>query len=130
MLTLKLCVLFLLVSAQRVQTNYLTRLSCIVFHDNGCTVHIVGKLKNTRPGYHQAALEIPKFDEEKLCVVLCMNYYIERTTEIKAGCDKLLLCYCKPHEPASKDSVARWLKEVFVKAGIHDYAPHSFRSAS
>ena len=38
------------------------------------------------------------------------------------------MCYAKPHGPASKDTVARWMKTK--EAGIEDFAPHSFRGAA
>ena len=41
-----------------------------------------------------------------------------------------MLCYARPHGPASKDSVARWLKMVLREAGTEDFAPHSFRGAA
>ena len=69
-LSLKLCASLLLVSAQRVQTIHLIRLRCIQFRDQGCTIHIMDKLKHTRPGYHQNALKLQKYlADEKLCVI-------------------------------------------------------------
>ena len=48
-LTFKLCALLLLISAQRVQTVHLISLSDINFHDDGCTIHITEKLKQSSP---------------------------------------------------------------------------------
>lgn len=129
-LTHKLCALLMVVSAQRVQTIHLIRLSCLHFKESGCTVHIVDKLKQTRPGFHQAPLELPSFAEENLCVVKCLQEYIKRTKPLRGDNDKLLLCYMSPHAPASKDTVARWLKAVLVDCGLEEFVPHSFRSAS
>ena len=73
-LSLKLCASLLLVSAQRVQTIHLIRLRCIQFRDEGCTLHIIDKLKRTRPGYHQNAVQLPKYvADEKLCVINCLK---------------------------------------------------------
>ena len=70
LLTIKLCASLLLVSAQRVQTIHLIRLRSIQFHDEGCTIHFMDKLKHTRPGYHQNALKLQKYlADEKLCVI-------------------------------------------------------------
>ena len=119
-------------SAQTVQTICFIRLSCISLHDQGVTVRIVDKLKHIRPGFHQPDLEITKISSrsKKICVVQCSEHYIERTRPIRDGCDKLLLCYTRPHGPASKDTIARWLEQVSVNAGIPDFALHSFRSAA
>ena len=71
--------LLLLVSVQRVQTIHLLKMSFIQFYTTGCTIHIVGKLKHTRPGYHQIPLELHYFqDEEKVCAVKCLEEYIKR----------------------------------------------------
>ena len=42
------------------------------------------------------------------------------------------ITYGKPHHPASKDTLARWVKEAMREAGINTdiYKPHSTRSAS
>ena len=42
--------------------------------------------------------------------------------------DALLVTHRAPHRPASKDSIARWLKDTLKEAGI--YTAHSYRSAS
>lgn len=130
-LTLKLCALLLLTSAQRVQTIHLIRLSLVNFHKDGCSIYFVDKLKHSKPGKAQTVLRFPKLlEKEKLCVVACLQAYIEKTKDIRQGTDKLLLCYCKPHGPASKDTVARWVKSVLTNAGIQGFGPHSFRGAS
>ena len=43
---------------------------------------------------------------------------------------KRLLFYCRPHGPASKDTVSRWLRNVLLDAGIYNFAAHSFRGAA
>lgn len=45
-LTLKLCALLLLLSAQRVQTVHLIRVENISFGDNGCVIRITDRLKH------------------------------------------------------------------------------------
>ena len=78
LLTTKLCALLLLDSAQRVQTIHLIRFRCIQFHDEECTIHIMDKLKHTRPGYHHTALQRPKYmADEKLRVVNCLKEYLK-----------------------------------------------------
>ena len=130
-LTRKLCALLMITTAQRVQTIHLIRLDCIHFHEKGCTIVLKDKLKHTRPGHFQSPLQLPRYTEEKLCVVACLEEYIKRTASLRAvHIDKLLLCYSRPHGPASKDSVSRWLKDVLKAAGIEGFAPHSFRGAS
>ena len=132
--TSELCVLLLLISAQRVQTVHLISLNDISFHDDGCTIHITEKFKQSRPGFHPQPLQLPCYAEDKtLCVVTCLREYIDRTAEFRSegeGSDKLLLCYQQPHGPATKDTITRWLKTVFIHAGTTNFTPHRFRGAS
>ena len=130
-LTKKLCALLLLTAAQRVQTIYVIKLSCIKFQDSGCDVLIVDKFKHSRPGRHQSSLHLPRHvHDQKLCVVDCLSEYISRTENLRKDTDQLLVCYNKPFQPASEDSIARWLREVLQDADIDNFACHSFRAAS
>ena len=129
-LTLKLYALLLLAIAQRVQTIYLLKLDWTEFVHSGCKIHVLDKVKQTRPGHVQNVLELCYYEDEQLCVVKCLKEYIQKTVSIRAGQDKLLLCYSRPHGPASKDTVARWLKNILMQAGVTDFTPHSFRGVA
>ena len=88
-LTTKLCALLLLTTAQRVQTIYVIKLSCIKFQDSGCDVLIVDKLKHSRPGRHQSTLHLPRYvHDQKLCVVDCLSEYISRTEYLRKDTDQ------------------------------------------
>lgn len=41
-----------------------------------------------------------------------------KTEDIRNGNDKLFLSYVRPHDPAAKDTVSRWMKTVLVEARI------------
>ncbi|CAH3175287.1 unnamed protein product [Porites lobata] len=58
--------------------------------------------------------------------------YLIRTSNLRGSCSQLLICHCKPHGPASKDTISRWLKQVMLDAGINTsvFKPHSTRSAA
>ena len=129
-LILKLCALVLLTTAQRIQTIHLIQLTWIEFKKQECVVHIQGKLKHTRPGKIPSALELDRYEDEKLCVVNCLQEYIVRTEAVRKGNDKLLLSYVKPHGPASKDTISRWMKNVLRQAGIEEFEPRSFRGTA
>ena len=131
-LSVKLCALLLLSTAQRLQTIHLIKLRNVRMHKSGCTILILDKLKTSRPGFHQGVVELPKFDDRpKLCVVQCLHEYIERTEGLRSeSTDKLLLCYQRPHGPATKDTIARWMKTLLFDLGIKDFGSHSFRGAS
>ena len=128
-LTVKLCALLLLSSAQRVQTIHSVKLSCIRAKEDGYVVHIVDKMKTSRPGFHQPPLQFFKYSDEKLCVVNCLREYISRTADLRSS-EQLILCYQYPHGPASRDSISRWMKNLLKDAGILNFCSHSFRGAA
>jgi integrase len=130
-LTRKLCALMLLATAQRIQTVHLIRVHCIHMEKNKCEIEIVDKIKQSKPGSRGVVLKFDKFfEDEKLCVITALEEYLLRTAKLRCHTDKLFLCYSKPHGAASKDTVARWMRTVLSKAGIDNFAPHSFRSAA
>ena len=68
--------------------------------------------------------------EKIVCGRMFKNLYLMRTAPFRSDKDgKLLLCYSHPRGPASKDTVARWLKSVLREAGIDEFAPHSSRDS-
>ena len=74
-----------------------------------------------------------KYDHDKsLCVFSLLEEYIARTVKLRGSCSQLLLFHVKPHGPASKDTISRWLKQVTTAAGIDTsiFKPHSTRSAA
>lgn len=63
-LILKLCALFLLTTAQRIQTIHVIRMSRIKFKEQKCVIQVLDKLKHTtRPGHTQNVQELESFEE-------------------------------------------------------------------
>lgn len=94
-------------------------------------------LKQTSAGggkqRHLQPVTFKKYDhDETLCVFTLLAEYISRTSPLRGSNTQLLLCHTKPHSPASKDTISRWLKQVMSNAGldISIFKPHSTRSAS
>lgn len=136
MLTKKVASLLLILSGQRVQTAHLLRLRQFQFHENKCIIRITGsnadeKLKHFNKRKNVQLLEFDKFSNTRLCIVKCLKDYVNRTSDHRTN-DQFLLCHKKPYQPASKDTVSRWLKEVMKSAGIDTniFLAHSVRSAS
>ena len=44
--------------------------------------------------------------------------YLRRTKVFRDGHTQLLLSYLKPHLPISKDTLARWIRDVLHNAGV------------
>ena len=71
--------------------------------------------------------------EQKLCIVNSLQSYLEKRNHLVNGyVRELLITYGKPHKPASRDSVGRWIKNELTNAGVDRtvFKPHSCRSAS
>ena len=98
-----------------------------------CVFQINSLLKQSRRGYHQAPIEFLAYPENtKLCVVSVLHDYLARTRQIRNSCDQLLISYQKPHQAITKDTLARWLRDVLTKSGVDTevFSAHSTRSAS
>ena len=90
-------------------------------------------LKTSKPGKDQEPLTFKPYTyDSQLCVVKCLQQYIKQTSEVRNGADQLWLSYQKPHNPARKDTVSRWIKKFLKKSGIDisSYGAHSTRAAS
>ena len=130
-LTCKLCMLFLLISAQRCQTLHLIEVQDVHICQDHVTIHPNHLLKQSKPSQH---LEVMRFnlytEDQNLCFVKVISEYIKRTAPIRTD-DKLLISTIRPHKAVSKDTVSRWIKYVMQKAGVDTrYKPHSVRGAT
>lgn len=130
-LSCKLCMLFLLLTAQRCQTLHLIELNDIKFSENSVTILPNHILKQTRPGQHLDVIQLKVYTKDKsLCIVQTLLEYISRTETIRKS-DKLLISTLKPYKHVSKSTVSRWVKLTMQNAGIDQgFKPHSTRSAS
>jgi hypothetical protein len=101
---------------------------------NGIVYFRVSELLiQSKPGVHLKPLELKPFPlDEKLCVVKSLEVYIHRTAHLRDSTDNLFITYIKPHDRASKYTIARWMKTVLSLSGIDIsvFKAHSTRSAS
>ena len=129
-LSRKLAVMVTLLSGQRVDTVSRLNLEDIMFNDNGMVIQISNILKQTRPGYHQIPLTFSKYPNKNLCVVSCMHLYLEKCSYIRGDINELWLTTTLPTRPASKNTVANWIKHVLKDVGLCQFSPHSLRAAA
>ena len=90
-------------------------------------------LKTTRPGFQQEELKIKAYaPDRRLCIVTVLKEYLLRTKPLRSNITQLFISFVKPYEGVSKDSIARWVKEIMSLAGLDTsiFTPHSVRSAS
>lgn len=132
-LTLKLCMLIALLSAQRCQTLHLLRLDKMKIKANS-VVFVVGDLvKQSKPGNVGTTLNLKAYPpDRRLCVCRVLKHYLLCTKNLRRDSKQLFISYRKPHAPVSKDTISRWIRSVMQKAGIDTsiYKAHSTRSAS
>ena len=136
-LTLKLTMILALVTAQRTQTLKLLSINDMQSKDGEYVFQITSILKQTSAHggrqRHLPPIVLKKYDHDKtLCVFTLLKEYLIRTSNLRGSCSQLLICHCKPHGPASKDTISRWLKQVILDAGINTsvFKPHPTRSAA
>ena len=71
---------------------------------------------------------------EQLCPVwLVQAYLVKRTSlPVVASYDAFFLTHRRPYHPDSKDTIARWVKNVLQLSGVNVdiYKPHNYCSAS
>ena len=128
--TLKCVTLVALLSGQRCQTIHALRISGMKETNGQIRFDISTSLKTSKPGKHQEPLTFKPYTyDSQLCVVKCLQQYIKQTAEVRNGADQLWLSY---HNPASKDTVSRWIKEFLKQSGIDisSHGAHSTRAAS
>lgn len=130
-LSCKLCMLYLLLTAQRCQSLHLIELCDIEINESQLIINTGHIIKQSRPGYSPENIILHRYDRNSnLCIVSTMNEYLRRTRALRNS-DKLLISTIKPFRAASKQTVGRWIKLVMINAGVNDsFTPHSTRSAS
>ena len=130
-LTLKVTTLISILTCQRVSS--VTQLSVSNTHLEGEQVTFVPVrlAKHDRPGRKIRKITVKAYPEDpNVCIVQALRSYMDRRPTRSE--DQLLLTHRKPVKAASKDTIARWLKQVLVLAGVSDtiFGAHSYRGAS
>jgi hypothetical protein len=85
--------------------------------------------KNSTSKRPLLALNLDFFLDENLCILKCLEVYLERTKDYPNPEGSLFLTLVSPFRRPRPNTIARHLKTVLQEAGIVDTA-HSFRSAA
>jgi len=131
-LTLKLVGLLALTTAQRVQTLSKIRLSNVKGSETK-VILIDSRLKTTNVLKPLLTLTLSPFKQNpNLCVLNCLNEYLQRTAALRNNEDQLLISYSSPHLAICSQTISRWLKSLLEQANVDVsvYKAHSFRHAS
>ena len=130
-LSMKLVLLLLLLSGQRLQTIQSFQTNNIKFNGDLCTLYVNKLLKTSKPGSHKSVVSFQKYENRHLCVVEHLRSYLSVTEKLRGGETKLLLTSVKPHKPATIDTLSRWAKCMLQRSGVDitTFKAHSTRSA-
>lgn len=130
----KLLTLLALATGQRIQTLSLIKCSNIFENERGIRIIIPDRIKTSGPKKQQPILTLPFFvARPSLCVAKLIQQYSDITKNMRDTLpDVFFRTTRKPHGPASKQSLSRWVKEALEAAGIDTsiFKAHSTRHAS
>ncbi len=132
-LTFKVVMLMLLVSGQRGQTIHSLSLDGMTLTETSCKFQVLEHLKTSKPGSAPTIIEIKAYTpDEKVCPMLALQEYLQRTESLRGEHKQLFISYIKPYLPVSRDTLSRWVKTVLDDAGIDTsiYSAHSTRAAA
>ena len=93
------------------------------------------RAKNSKKGKPAKPIEFKRHSQEnKLCPVLCLEEYINRTSSLRAelGSLPLFLSVNRPHKPVTRSTLTKWVLKMLQLAGIDTqrFQAHSIRAAS
>lgn len=132
-LSKKLVTILALATGQRLQTLHLIQCSNISTSPTGMKIIIPDRIKTTGPGRFQPFLDLPYFENPALCPSKLIEKYLGMTKGLRSEeWDNLFITTTKPFKPASKDSLARWVKDTLEASGVDVtlFTAHSTRHAS
>ena len=132
-LTLKLCTLTALISAQRVQSIHYLHLDQMAVKEGSAQFTFKDLLKHDRPGKSSFTLKMKAYPpDRRLCVVNYLRHYVQRTKNIRGNERYLFVSFKKPHGRVSAQTIARWIKDTLCASGIDTsvYKAQSTRAAS
>lgn len=131
-LNMKISSLFVILLGQRVQTIASLCIDFMKVTHVGLEIVFSELLKTSRAGNHLPKTILPRWYDEPLCPVALYEFYLRRTASVRGPERQLLITSVKPHHKASRDSVARWIRDAMQLAGIDTeyFKAHSSRGAS
>ncbi|XP_060064749.1 uncharacterized protein LOC132545098 [Ylistrum balloti] len=128
-LTRKLVCLIALTTAQRAQTLVNLDLEHMQNFGHYIVFTVPELMKTSKPSKPFYKVTLYKYSQERLCVVSTLRYYVSQTVNIRKS-NKHLVSFRRGLQ-VSTSTVARWMREVMMAAGIdRQFKPHSVRGAS
>lgn len=131
-LSLKLVMLFALITGQRVHTLHSLDLIFLNIEDDHVNIEIHAILETSKPGKHLPPLFFPAFvGEPRLCMVTFLKECIKRTEKLRKS-QNLFVTYRKPYYQPAISTLSNWIKLVLQLAEVNVklFETHSTRSAN
>lgn len=132
-LSKKLIILLVLVTAQRIQTMSLIKINNIHVSDSDIKIKIPDIIKTSKINKNQPLLTIPFFKENlSICPATTLLDYLDVTKLLRKDHLNLFITCRKPYGAASTHTISRWIKNMLSDSGIDTsiFTPHSTRHAS
>lgn len=132
-ISLKLVMVLSLITAHRLQTMSLIKISNINLCADGFQIFITDLIKTSGPRRNQPCLQVPYFPGRPgLCAASILKIYLQKTKDFRGNEDSLFLTFKAPHGAASKDTLSRWIKETLKASGVDTtrFTPHSTRHSA
>ena len=131
-LSYKLVMLISLVTAQRGQTVQLLNIGSMLEEPTAFIFPLDEHVKQAKPGMKGQIIKLQAFPNKDLCVFTTCKEYLARTKDLRGNETRLILTFAKPHKPASRDTIRRWIRNVMQLSGIDVsvFKAHSTRAAS
>ena len=129
-LTQKLVMLLALANASRSSELHALSTSSMIWGSQGVTFTLLKPTKSSRPGKDPMTISYPCYHERILCPVTTLERYLDVTKGHRSS-NQLFLSYVKPFGPIASSSIARWLKDLLLEAGLDStFRAHSVRGAA
>ena len=79
-----------------------------------CLIIRIGVLlKTSNHKFHNGELKFPKYIENtNICPVTTLKQYLHMTSKNRGEIKSLFITEVRPFKPASKDNIARWIRET------------------
>ena len=134
-LSIKTVTILSLIGIPRKAEVHLFDLDYLSDHAYYFTFDLPGTVKNIGEGRKPEPIEFHAHSEDrKLCPLTCIRDYINLTRpwRVDGKPSTFFLTHKKPHNPASRSTLARWMKDALFLADIDTkvFQAHSLRGAS
>lgn len=132
-LSKKTLTLLALVTAHRVQTLSLVKLSNIVRNTTSISIKIPDPIKTIKLNTTQPVLRLPYFNSRpEICPARCLDTYIDKTETLRNNHEHLFVSYKTPFSKVTSQTLSRWIKKTLDLSGIDTsiFSSHSTRHAA